>query len=639
MYKKIMKGRFGAGAVRLLTLSVFILGTEAWAIDIPSPPAGGPPAPVLTGIEISGPASMDEDGAAEFSCTAKYSDLSSAIITPVWSVDADFAAINSSGTLTSDDLIEDQTVTVTAIYDGETASLEITVIDSVPTLTGLTIQGPAQIYEQANATFTCNGSYSDGSSRTVDADWSVSSSAAVIDSAGRLTAGDVSSDSQMLVYAAFGGKSANVALTIKYIPPELVGIMIAGGVSVSEGSSIDLSCVAQFSDGSSSIVEPVWSVNSPYASLSSTGVLTGGNVLSDQAVTVGASYGGFADTHSVLITYVAPALESISIAGPTSIFEESSAQYACTAYYSDGTQKTVSPSWKESSSYISVSGGGLVSTGDVTEDRSARLSASYGGKTAQLNISVLYVEPDLESIVVSGAVIVDEGVSTRYTCIGYYADGTSGTVVPVWSVNSSNAVIGADGWLTAGNVLEDEGIIVTANVGNLSDSIAVSIKFVPPPVVVTGIWIEGTNTMWELDDAELICMASFSDGTTNTVSASWSVASGNASISSGILSAGNVEEDSLLSVTASYAGFQAGHEMNVRYVDTTITYPLIDLEGKTVMATVYEQTADQWYTVGPFEEEIIFERKDPTQWYWISIYETNTVSGESTEIQAGWMHL
>ncbi|QBG45945.1 hypothetical protein EGM51_00405 [Verrucomicrobia bacterium S94] len=593
----------------------------------------------MTGIEISGPASMDEDGEARFICTAKYSDLSTETVTPTWSDNADFAAISETGMLTSDDLIEDKPVTVSATYEGESASLQITVIDSVPTLTGLTVEGPSQIYEQTNALFSCKAAYSDGSSQTVDADWSVSSTEASINSDGLLTAGDVSEDVDILVYAAFGGKSANASLSIKYVPAELVGIMISGGVSVDEGDSIDLDCIAQFADGTTRVVEPIWSENSGYATISTSGLLVAGDVLSDQTVIVGASYGGFADTHSVLISYVAPSLESISIAGPASIFEESSAQYACTAHYSDGTQKTVTPTWSESSAYLSVSAGGLVSTADVTEDRTASLSASYGGKSAKIDITVLYVEPDLESISVSGAVIVDEGVSTRYTCTGYYTDGTSGTVDAIWSVSSSNAVIGADGWLTAGNILEDEVVAVTASVGEFSDSISVTLKFVPAPVVVTGIWIEGTNTMWELDSTELTCMASFSDGTTNAVAAAWSVSSDQASISSGMLSTGNFEEDTELTVTASYAGFGAVHEIVVHYVETTVIYPLIDLEDKTVMATVYEQATEQWYTVGPFKDEIKFERKDPVQWYWVSIYETNTVSGETTEIQANWLHL
>ncbi|WP_372845807.1 hypothetical protein [Pontiella sp.] len=594
----------------------------------------------MTGIEISGPSTVNEQEPAQFTCTGKYSDATTKQVQPVWGVDVAFASISDSGELLSDDLSADALVNITASFGGKTATASITVLDTTPTLVSLAIEGPGSVDEGMNGQFSCYATYSDESVSQIDANWSVSSTAATIDSTGLLLAGSVDADVELIVWASSGEMTAQKAVTISDVPSVVTGITISGAVFMDEGSEIQLDCIAEYSDGTSSLVAASWSENSAYATIEN-GLLQADDVSSDQSVTVGASYGGFADTHVVLIKYVAPTLENISISGDASVAEESTSTYVCTAHYSDGTSEPVTDViWSESSSYASIGTSGTLTTGDVLEDESFTLTASYGGKTDSISVTILYVEPDLVSIEIAGATSVDEGEAAHYTCTGYYSDSTSKSVEPIWSVNSSNALIGAGGWLTVQDIAASETVLVSALLDGVPDSLSVTLNYVAPSVVVTGIWIDGPSEMNELSSITLSCKAAFSDGTTNTVGATWADNSSKCTMGTGgKLTTGNFDADGTVVVGASFGGLDAAHEVAVAMVDSKIVYPLEGFEDKTIMAVVYEHGTGEWSTNGPFEGELVFERKDPSQWYWVSVIETNTVSGETTEIQANWFHL
>jgi hypothetical protein len=586
---------------------------------------------------------VNEEEPAQFTCTGKYSDATTNQVAPLWGVDVSFASISGSGALVSEDLSEDALVNVTAEFGGFSASASITILDTTPSLVSLAIEGPSSVDEGTNGQYRCYATYSDQSVLLVTtASWSVSSTAATVDSAGLLLAGSVGADAELTVWASFGEMTAQKAVTINDVPAEITGLSISGAVFMDEGTPLQLDCIAEYSDGSSSLVttNSGWSENSPYATIAG-GLLQAGDVLSDQSVTVGASYGGFAATHLVLIKYVAPDLESISISGETSVLEETTSTYVCTAHYSDGTSEQVTDvTWGASSAYASISASGTLTTEDVLEDKSVTVTASYGGKTDSLSVTILYEEPDLVSLAISGATSLDGNGAAHYTCTGYYSDSTSKTVEPLWNVDSSNAVIGADGWLTVSDIAASETVSVSALLDDVADSLLVTLNYIAPSAVVTGIWIEGPSEMNELSSITLECKAALSDGTTNTVNATWAENSSKSTIGSGgKLTTGNFEADGTVVVGVVYAGFDAAHEVVVKMVDSKVIYPLEGFEDKTIMAIVYEHDTDEWSTSGPFEGELVFERKDPSQWYWVSVIETNTVSGETTEIQANWFHL
>ena len=71
-------------------------------------------------------------------------------------------------------------------------------------------------------------------------------------------------------------------------------------------------------------------------------------------------------------------LTSLAITGPATVPESSTAAYAATASFSDGTTQNVSATatWSENSSFASISGG-VLTTGAVTSDQTVTISGSY----------------------------------------------------------------------------------------------------------------------------------------------------------------------------------------------------------------------------------------------------------------------
>ncbi len=94
-------------------------------------------------ITVSGPATVDESGGAQYTCTANYSDGSTADVTDSadWSEDAAEASISSSGYLTTEAVDADVSFAVTASYGGQSDTLAVTIRDVPVTVTGIMWDG------------------------------------------------------------------------------------------------------------------------------------------------------------------------------------------------------------------------------------------------------------------------------------------------------------------------------------------------------------------------------------------------------------------------------------------------------------------------------------------------------------------
>jgi len=96
-------------------------------------------------------------------------------------------------------------------------------------------------------------------------------------------------------------------------------------------------------------------------------------------------------------------LDRIEIEGLTVINENSTYDYSCRAYYSNGTNRIIEPdNWKEDSQYATISSTGLLSTtGGVEEDEYCQITASYDEdgitKEAWLDITITARECSLDS--------------------------------------------------------------------------------------------------------------------------------------------------------------------------------------------------------------------------------------------------
>ncbi|KAB2965054.1 MAG: hypothetical protein F9K18_06970, partial [Thermoanaerobaculia bacterium] len=330
----------------------------------------------LSSLTISGPTSVPENSSASFVAIATWADGTTTNVTSStsWSENSSYASI-SGGVLTTYEVPNNQLVMISASYTAgdvtRSDTHDVTIVNSAPTLTALAISGPTSVNENSTANYTATASWSDGSTTNVtgSASWSENSSYASI-SAGVLTTGEVPSNQSVTITASYtaGGvtRQDTHAVTIIDLAPTLTALTITGPASVNENSTANYTATASWSDGSTTNVtgSASWSENSSYASISA-GVLTTGEVPSNQSVTITASYtaGGVTqqDTHAVTIVNLTATLTALTITGPASVNENSTANYTATASWSDGstTNVTGSASWSENSSYASISAGVL----------------------------------------------------------------------------------------------------------------------------------------------------------------------------------------------------------------------------------------------------------------------------------------
>ncbi len=161
----------------------------------------------------------------------------------------------------------------------------------------------------------------------------------------------------------------------------------------------------------------------------------------------------------------APMLTSLTITGPTSVIENSSAQYTGTASYSDGTTQdvTAGAAWSDNSGAVSVSGGQL-SAGPVSSDQTVVITAAFGGLSASYTVTIQNLAATLSGLTISGPASVDESTSAQYTGTANFSDGTTQNVTAgaSWSDNSG-AVSVSGGQLIAGPVSADETVIISAS--------------------------------------------------------------------------------------------------------------------------------------------------------------------------------
>ena len=174
-------------------------------------------------------------------------------------------------------------------------------------------------------------------------------------------------------------------------------------------------------------------------------------------------------------------VETITISGATSVNENSTSEYTLTAYYSDGTSETITSgvSWSDDSSYASISARGLLTADAVDSDQTITITASYGGKSDSLTVTIkdLQLTSTVTSVSIDGETTVNEDSSSSYTLSVNYSDGTSQTITDGanWSVDSSYASISNGGVLVTSSVPADISVTITASFGGASDTHTVAV--------------------------------------------------------------------------------------------------------------------------------------------------------------------
>lgn len=275
-------------------------------------------------LEISGPSSVNQNSTGhQYTAQVTLSNGNTVAASPVtWGmVSSANATINSSGVLTTNaiDTEGNRSATITASYtlNGQTVqdTFTVTIVDTVNWPRSAAISGPTEVQESAQGEYTYSVTYKNNAVVQRTPSWSLSVPAAgSIDAAGVFTAADVSEATNLSVQATYAElgielnatKDITVTLDAASIVP--VSLDVTGTTSVDEGDQATYTATATFSDTSSNVVTPTWSVSPAGAgSISAAGVFTAADVSVNTPAVISASYtnNGETVTDTLNITVIA----------------------------------------------------------------------------------------------------------------------------------------------------------------------------------------------------------------------------------------------------------------------------------------------------------------------------------------------
>jgi hypothetical protein len=465
---------FPAGAFADLAGNANTLATQGFTITAAQA--------TLVGLSISGPASVNENSSATYTATASFDDGTTATVNPSWTVNSGVATVSSSGVLSAGSVTSDTAIQVSASYTTGGVTKAAT--------TGVTVlnQGGSGTVDQQ---LIINGGFEAGTSS-----WTAIG-AIVVNHAEWAHGGS---------NYGYLGETANaddrLSQTIT-VPSNAISASLSYWVLLlSDDHSATAhdfltSTIRNTSNNVLSTVETLSNLNQPVTSPPGTPApqyyhQVTFNLLPFKGQTVQiyfeavlnatlSTYCRVDDVSAVATVPTAPTLSSLLISGPSSVPENSTAQFSATAVYSDGSSHNVNPSWSTNSGIASISSSGFVNVGAVNADTSINISASYTDGVTQMAtkaMTILNVPPALSYINVTGANSLQATQSTQYQCIAVFSDNSTQNVTSSasWSVNPTTYASINGGSLTTSQVPSDQYAAVTATYQNVSQSLGVTIQ-------------------------------------------------------------------------------------------------------------------------------------------------------------------
>ncbi len=347
------------------------------------------------GIAMSGASLVSADSTNIYSCEVSYSDgsTSNATASASWSLVGDAHGTSLSGNeLTVPSVISDEMITIQAVSDGFTNTLEVGF--NVPT--NLLVSGPSLISADSVNLYACEIQYTDGSvlDGTDLADWSLLGDAhgATIDG-NELTAPAVVSDETITIQVVCSGLSNTVEVGFS-APTNLV---IFGDSVVNANSTNVYTCGAQFDDGSMSTVtaSTVWSLlGDAHGTTLDGNNLAVPSVVFDETIVIQAVYGGVSNTFEV--GFNTPT--NLLITGSSVLVSHSSHSYDCLLQYADGStsQAAGSETWRfAGNAHGAMLNGNALSVGAIASNQTVTIQADYGSLANTHSVLLKYIQPGL----------------------------------------------------------------------------------------------------------------------------------------------------------------------------------------------------------------------------------------------------
>lgn len=224
------------------------------------------------------------------------------------------------------------------------------------------------------------------------------------------------------------GPDAGVSLASLELSP--------GGRGLAAGTSLQLTAIAHFSDGSTGDVTQLSSFAS---SATSTATVTAGgrvSALSPGTATISAVFEGQSASVAVLVT--SATLQAISVSPPTAIIARGTAQQlSATGLFSDNTSQNLTDqvTWASSATAtVAVSASGLA---QGVGAGSATISAAMLGVSGSATLTV--TTATLTSLAVApGTATLAPGTQQQFTATGTFSDNSTQDLTALVSWSSSN---------------------------------------------------------------------------------------------------------------------------------------------------------------------------------------------------------
>ena len=497
----------------------------------------------LVSVRIEGEASIASASTESYVCKAAWSDGTVTTVTPSWSLSStQYASVDATGRVMNLNTTEtDQAVTLTANYTVDdvtkTASKAITLARR--RLASISVAGEDEIPSGSTETYVCTAAWSDGAVTVVSPTWSLSSTQyASVDIGGKVTNRNTTETEQTVTLTASytsNGVTKTDSKTVMLTNRSLISLSIAGEDAIPSGSTETYSCTAIWSDGTTTVVSPTWSLSSAqYASVDTGGKVTNRNTAeTEQTVTLIASYtsNGVTKTDSKTIMLTNRSLVSLSIVGKDAIPSGGTETYVCKATWSDGSVSTITPTWSLSSSqFASFDADGRMTNLNTTEnDQTVTLVANYtvADETKTTTKTITLTKRTLASISITGDGVVPGGATATYVCTATWSDGGTSSVIPAWSLSSSQyATVDVNGKLANLNSSDDDQTVtLTASYafGGVTKTVVKSITL--SKRILVSISITGDSAIPSGGAFAYVCTATWSDGANTAVTPAWQLSS------------------------------------------------------------------------------------------------------------------
>lgn len=288
-----------------------------------------------------------------------YSDNSTYFVFPRWAVQSNSVILDlANQQLTALDVAGQIEVVLHATISIGNYTLQAEKLIYVQPLIVIPVQlfilGSLTVTEKSVNKYYATAQWSDGSSTIVHPEWFVSRY--TVDENGVLSTGTTDTDIAINLSAKFSANGIEVARDINVVVQKyvvsLAYISIIGPDYIYQGQTGQYTAIGFYTDESAATVSPNWvlSVNATgFASVNATGqvTLTASPTVSIIELTATYQIGPqiYTYTKQIVCVPVLNLVQSISITGPTTVYEYEDIVLECTALMADNTVQEIIPNW------------------------------------------------------------------------------------------------------------------------------------------------------------------------------------------------------------------------------------------------------------------------------------------------------